>query len=205
MNGPSPRPSTRTCPGRDDLFAFSVGALPEERREAVAAHLDACPKCLAVLQTLDDRGDGLIQGLRGPAPTALFDQGAGLPPQPGASPTGRAVPEAGRAVPQQSGDRQRLEPLGSDSRRRPEPRRAMDHSSSTGWLPSEGGERLLQITSQFQQAWAERGAADIDPLLPAPGDALRPAALRELIGIDLEARWSRGQRAFVEEYLRRYP
>ena len=39
-----------SCPAREDLFAFSVGDLSQELREAFAAHIEGCGMCLAALQ-----------------------------------------------------------------------------------------------------------------------------------------------------------
>lgn len=40
------------CPSRAELAAFNLGKLMTERREAVAAHIEGCTRCLAVLEEL---------------------------------------------------------------------------------------------------------------------------------------------------------
>lgn len=57
-------PNQLTCPSRDELRAFNLGRLSEDRLAAVAAHLDSCPTCAAALATLRDSDDSLVAGLR---------------------------------------------------------------------------------------------------------------------------------------------
>lgn len=53
-----------TCFERDVLVAFVLGKLPDEEFEQVAAEIETCPKCQAVLETLDDLEDSVIRDLR---------------------------------------------------------------------------------------------------------------------------------------------
>ncbi len=60
-----------SCPGREDLFAFSIGNLSQELREAVAAHIEGCGACLAALVTLEDEADPFVAEFRKPVPPDL--------------------------------------------------------------------------------------------------------------------------------------
>jgi serine/threonine protein kinase len=94
---PSPeRPDD--CPSAEQLFAFNVGELPGDRREAIAGHVEGCAKCLDVLRTLDDNADSVIATARKPVPPELFS-GSASPPSlaatiaKGPRPSGPAQPE----------------------------------------------------------------------------------------------------------------
>jgi serine/threonine protein kinase len=64
-------PNTR-CPERSDLFAFNVGDLTDERREAIAAHLEHCSRCIAELDRTADSADPMLSDLRRPLPPDLL-------------------------------------------------------------------------------------------------------------------------------------
>ncbi len=55
----------RDCPSSDQLEAFAVGRLPDERLESVAAHVDGCAACEATLEALEGNADELVSDLRG--------------------------------------------------------------------------------------------------------------------------------------------
>lgn len=61
----APQPPER-CPSRDELAAFTVGALPLSRLEVVARHAERCPRCQVALEHLQRPGDLLVQSLRQP-------------------------------------------------------------------------------------------------------------------------------------------
>src|SRR5207248_1779860 len=65
------------CPTHEQLFAFSVGTLPAELREAIASHIEGCAACLDALRTLDDNADPVIAAARKPIPPELFSGAAG--------------------------------------------------------------------------------------------------------------------------------
>ncbi|MBN9119804.1 MAG: protein kinase [Planctomycetes bacterium] len=50
-----------TCPTEDVLLAFHCGRLPEPELDALASHLDACPRCEAAVQTFDTTAGGADQ------------------------------------------------------------------------------------------------------------------------------------------------
>jgi predicted Ser/Thr protein kinase len=56
-----------TCLTTEELVAFSLGNLPEERLDQVAEHLESCPTCAAAASALDQEGDGLMRDLRAAA------------------------------------------------------------------------------------------------------------------------------------------
>src|SRR5262249_38233303 len=58
---------------------------------------------------------------------------------------------------------------------------------------------------KFAEAVARGGAVEWDEHLTGLSGNLRHAVLHEFIKIDLEAAWKSGRRAFIDDYLRRYP
>jgi tetratricopeptide (TPR) repeat protein/tRNA A-37 threonylcarbamoyl transferase component Bud32 len=121
-SAPIPKPLIE-CPGRDDLLSFSVGKLPAALREQIAAHLDHCARCLALLAELDEGADPLLVELRQPLPSGVFSGPAGQgrqgPKEPVAVPPPcastepaehQATPGPGGAVPAVSA---RLSPSGA--------------------------------------------------------------------------------------------
>ena len=69
--------------------------------------------------------------------------------------------------------------------------------------------RLQQSAAEFAAAWRTRGPRDseifLPKYLPIPGDPLRVVVLLELIPIDMENRWERGDGILLEQYLEDYP
>jgi serine/threonine protein kinase len=85
----------------------------------------------------------------------------------------------------------------------------MDRPDELGSLPTGDWGRLKDLADRCEQAWqqakATGGAVDLNALLPAKGDPLRSAALYELIKIDMEFRWLRGQIITLDYYLETFP
>jgi RND family efflux transporter MFP subunit len=63
---------TSTCPSRETLFQYSVGALNGEQRDALDEHLEGCPDCQATIMTLDDADDTVAGRLRTPPSSESF-------------------------------------------------------------------------------------------------------------------------------------
>ena len=63
---------TSTCPGRETLFQYSVGALDGDQRQALDEHLECCPACQATILTLDDADDTVAGRLRRPPSSESF-------------------------------------------------------------------------------------------------------------------------------------
>ena len=57
-----------TCPAEVELSAFDRGDLPPAAQDAIAAHVEGCSACEAILQRLEQAPDGLISALRHPRP-----------------------------------------------------------------------------------------------------------------------------------------
>ena len=55
---------TMTCPPAEQLKAFYLGKLPDERSEELVAHVGGCSVCQAELETVIDAEDSLIADLR---------------------------------------------------------------------------------------------------------------------------------------------
>jgi WD40 repeat protein/serine/threonine protein kinase len=60
--------SLTSCPSEPELLAFHLGTAPAETLDAVADHLESCPRCEAALQRLDGRTDPVLAALRKPVP-----------------------------------------------------------------------------------------------------------------------------------------
>src|SRR5262249_14805023 len=84
-------------------------------------------------------------------------------------------------------------------------RKAMEQTLDPGRLPSDGWRHTNKLAALLEAAWRQAETVDLAGFLPPPGDALRPAALHELIKTDLEIRWRRGKPADLEHYLRAFP
>jgi serine/threonine protein kinase len=74
-----------------------------------------------------------------------------------------------------------------------------------GHLTPAEWERLESLAAHFEEAWQHGEPVDLANFLPAPGDALRPIVLHELIKTELEIRWRNGQGILLEDYLSRFP
>jgi serine/threonine protein kinase len=93
--------TTALCPDADLLYAFAVGNLAAAECEALAVHVQQCPRCAERLAALDDRGDPFVAGLRQTPPPDLesvlgwkalrhyVDQPAGAPAVPAPGPGNR--------------------------------------------------------------------------------------------------------------------
>jgi WD40 repeat protein len=64
------------CPSPAELSAFNLGTLPAETVEAVAAHLERCPRCEAAVEALDGVADPVVSSLKG------LTSADGRPPRP---------------------------------------------------------------------------------------------------------------------------
>lgn len=71
-------------------------------------------------------------------------------------------------------------------------------------LTSDEWKHFQAIASRFEAA-CRQGPTDFSSFLPAPGDRLRLPVLVELVKIDFEARWARGDGLYLEDYLSRFP
>ena len=72
-------------------------------------------------------------------------------------------------------------------------------------LSGEDWQRIAALAERLEEAWSGGGPVALAPLLPAPDDSLRAAAVRELIKTDLEIRCRRGRPAALESYLEELP
>src|SRR5438552_18571126 len=83
------------CPDRETLAALVAGRLAGEALDALAAHLDACPACLARTQAADQATDPLVGALCRPDPNDPYAREAGCDQ---AMARLRALAEAGAAT-----------------------------------------------------------------------------------------------------------
>ena len=60
------------CPDPEQLLAFSLGKLPEEACDAIAAHLDQCPACENTVSGMDRMTDPLVSHLCAPAAQSKY-------------------------------------------------------------------------------------------------------------------------------------
>ena len=56
---------TAQCASRDELKAFSLGLLPEDRSDEILSHLSECAECEETVTSFDDTADSLVGSLRG--------------------------------------------------------------------------------------------------------------------------------------------
>lgn len=69
-----------------------------------------------------------------------------------------------------------------------------DRETLEGWLVA------------FEQAWTEDAFAEwVANKLPAPGSPMRLSAMIEMVKVDLERQWQRGNQLTVGSYLERFP
>jgi serine/threonine protein kinase len=72
-------------------------------------------------------------------------------------------------------------------------------------LSDDEWREFQERADKFAEAVARGGAVEWDEHLTGLSGNLRHAVLHEFIKIDLEAAWKGGRRAFIDDYLRRYP
>ena len=71
--------------------------------------------------------------------------------------------------------------------------------------PNDSWRHLEATYDRFEAEWVAHGNARIEDFLPAEESPERERVLHELIRIDLDLHWSRGQIIHVEDYLGRFP
>src|SRR5262249_27815554 len=64
---------------------------------------------------------------------------------------------------------------------------------------------LNDCIARYERAQERDDSADLAAFLPGPADPLYPAALRELVRLDLEYGWQRGRLLRLGDYERRFP
>jgi serine/threonine protein kinase len=52
------------CPQQDELHALVASQLPADAMQSIARHLDECPTCLAIVETLSELPDPVVTALR---------------------------------------------------------------------------------------------------------------------------------------------
>src|SRR5579863_1389784 len=55
-----------SCPCREHLTRFALGDLEEPTFSRIIEHIENCPVCASVLESLDGQTDPLVTALRGP-------------------------------------------------------------------------------------------------------------------------------------------
>jgi serine/threonine protein kinase/formylglycine-generating enzyme required for sulfatase activity len=65
--------------------------------------------------------------------------------------------------------------------------------------------QLQELADRFQRDWQDGKSVDLERFLPPAGSPHRPLVLHELILIDMEMRWQRGQVIGLEYYLEKFP
>ena len=66
------------CPTEQELTAFNLGTLPPAEVDALAEHLESCPRCEAAVERLEGAVDPLVGALRQALPaTVLKNSGSG--------------------------------------------------------------------------------------------------------------------------------
>src|SRR5262249_9576567 len=82
---------------------------------------------------------------------------------------------------------------------------AMSSTGTSAMLSDSDWLRVEAVLERFEAVWRGDGAEPrIEDFLPHPNDSERRRVVEELIKIDLEYRWRRGDRPLIEEYLVRF-
>jgi serine/threonine protein kinase/formylglycine-generating enzyme required for sulfatase activity len=76
---------------------------------------------------------------------------------------------------------------------------------TVGPLNAQEWARLQDLTQRFEETCRRDGAVSLDQFLPPPDDPLRVHALANLIRIDLEVHWQRGEKIQLKDYLDKFP
>jgi hypothetical protein len=72
-------------------------------------------------------------------------------------------------------------------------------------LDDEVWARLADLLRRFEASWQAASDAEIAQFLPARDDPLYPPALIELVKVDQEYRWRRGEHRTIEDYIAQWP
>lgn len=81
----------------------------------------------------------------------------------------------------------------------------MAHSEAPAFTGLPEVSRIHEFLEAFEEARASEPDAPLERFLPAPGHPLRSEVLHEIIRIDMEHGWARGQARPLTEYQARYP
>ena len=90
-----PWPVTGECPSREVLSDLALGKLPMGAIEAIGQHVESCPTCQAILESLDGLEDSVIADLKGHT--------SPLPPDPQLQEQIREAEQISRVVWHESG------------------------------------------------------------------------------------------------------
>jgi serine/threonine protein kinase len=71
--------------------------------------------------------------------------------------------------------------------------------------PGEDWSRVNLAANRYEAFCKQSGPGDFEPFLPSAADPIYLATLEELVKVDLEVRWKRGQGWLLEQYAKRYP
>lgn len=80
-----------------------------------------------------------------------------------------------------------------------------ENTHDMGELTDADWEQLEEMASQLEDAWKKERIVDLAKYLPEPGSPIRKLAILELIKVDLECRWRKGQSCSLDDYLVRFP
>ena len=58
----------KDCIEREDLKAWCLGSLPDERSDRILTHLNDCPRCADTVAEFDGTSDSLLASLKGNPP-----------------------------------------------------------------------------------------------------------------------------------------
>ncbi len=69
------------CIDRDELRAFSLGRIDDDRVEQINAHLVECPVCEDTVASFDDTADSLIASVREAVRDGVPESQSASPPE----------------------------------------------------------------------------------------------------------------------------
>jgi serine/threonine protein kinase len=81
----------------------------------------------------------------------------------------------------------------------------MPGSRDQGQMKAFEWRQVQQLADRFQELWQSAGSVDLEQFLPPADSPVRVLVLNELILIDLDMRWQRGQVMGLEYYLEKFP
>jgi formylglycine-generating enzyme required for sulfatase activity len=79
-----------------------------------------------------------------------------------------------------------------------------DRDQTFSDLDSVRWNQLEEMASRLEAAWKLGGPVDLNTILPPEGDPLRSHVLPELVKVDMECRWRRGQPVVLDYYVDKF-
>jgi serine/threonine protein kinase len=79
-----------------------------------------------------------------------------------------------------------------------------EKTNDIGELTDADWDQVEELANRLEAAWQKGGAVDLAAFLPEPGSPIRKSTLLELIKVDMECRWKKGQAVVLEVYVDKF-